>query len=160
MNRLEINQTLLDHSWKYFEIHSDQRIKLFNFYLVIMAASGSALAYIIQHKNHSALGVFLGLFLVFVSFIFWKLDQRTSFLVKQAENILKNLEKEYSTKYFLFSNEDVNFSSQNTNANIFTKKYSYRILFNATFLFTGLLGVIFTILSIVQFFDVYLCSFK
>ncbi|MEG8267966.1 hypothetical protein MKR64_01270 [Acinetobacter baumannii] len=160
MNNLEINQTLLDHAWKYFEIHSNQRIQLFNFYLVIMAASGSALAYILQNKNQSILGIFLGLFLVFVSFIFWKLDQRTSFLVKQAEKILSNLEKEFNAKYYIFSNESSDFSRVNDKSNIFSKKYSYRVLFNATFIFTALLGVVFTIVSVFQFFDVYLCTFK
>lgn len=160
MNRLEINQTLLDHAWKYFEIHSDQRIKLFNFYLVVIAASGSALAYILQNKNQSLLGIFLGLFLIFVSYIFWKLDQRTAFLIKQAERVLKNLEKEYDAKYYLFSNEDLEFKQSNTDLNSFTKKYSYRFLFNTTFLFTSSLGIIFTIVSLLEFFNIYFCSVK
>lgn len=160
MNNLEINQTLLDHAWKYFEIHSNQRIQLFNFYLVIMAASGSALAYILQNKNQSILGIFLGLFLVFVSFVFWKLDQRTSFLVKQAEKILSNLEMEFDAKYYIFSNENSDFSLVNDKSNIFSRKYSYRVLFNATFIFSALLGIVFTIVSVVQFFDIYLCIFK
>lgn len=160
MNRLEINQTLLDHAWKYFEIHADQRIKLFNFYLVIIAASGSALTYILQNKNQSLLGVFLGLFLIFVSYIFWKLDQRTSFLIKQAEKILKNLEKEYDSKYYLFSNEDLEFSQNNTGLNIFVKKFSYRILFNTTFLVTSILGLIFTTVNLFEFFNFYLCTIK
>ncbi|MBJ8442700.1 RipA family octameric membrane protein [Acinetobacter bereziniae] len=160
MNRLEINQTLLDHAWKYFEIHSEQRIKLFNFYLVIMAASGSALAYVIQNKNQSILGIFLGLFIVFASFIFWKLDQRTSFLVKQSERILRNLEKEYDAKYYLFSNECREFSTENNESNSFTRKYSYRELFNTTFIFTAFIGLIFIILSTLNFFEIYYCTFK
>ncbi|MDQ9948389.1 hypothetical protein RFW85_03420 [Acinetobacter sp. 12966] len=155
MNRLEINKTLLDHAWKYFEIHSDQRIKLFNFYLVIIAASGSALAYILQNKSQNLLGIFLGLFLVFVSFIFWKLDQRTAFLVKQAEKILSNLEKEYDPKYYIFSNEALDFTKENTKLNFFSKKYSYRNLFNAAFLFVSILGGFFSIISIMSFFEIY-----
>ena len=37
-------------------------------------------------------GVALGFLLVVLSFVFWKLDQRTAFLIKHSEEVLKQLE--------------------------------------------------------------------
>ena len=44
-----------------------------------------------------AFGIVLGLGLIFVSFIFWKLDERVKFLIKNVEASLTELERHFPT---------------------------------------------------------------
>lgn len=89
----ELDQAALDHAWRYFELHSKQRMAVFNFFVV---ASGAALAGVgvaLEHSGRFAfLGVLLGLLVALTSFVFWKLDARGSHLIKHAEDALVRLE--------------------------------------------------------------------
>ena len=92
-NRIASEQAV-EHAWKYFELHSNQRITMFNYYLFIMAGLATAIGVTLQtSKNFAYIGVLLCIIEVIVSIIFWKLDQRTSFLIKQSEAVFKKLER-------------------------------------------------------------------
>jgi|SRR5918996_420099 hypothetical protein len=84
------------YAWGYFALHADQRMKLFNFFLILsglilgafpavraMAAGGKAVA-------------FLPMLLVLTAFIFWRLEERTRRLVKNGENALRFLDEQWS----------------------------------------------------------------
>ncbi|MDN3503831.1 hypothetical protein QL982_13905, partial [Psychrobacter sp. 5A.1] len=87
------SEQAFEHAWKYFELHSSQRTILFNYFLFIIAGLGAGIGATLQASNDLLyIGTFLSIFVVLVSIVFWKLDQRTSFLVKQSESILKKLE--------------------------------------------------------------------
>ena len=78
-----------NHAWRYFELHANQRIAVFNFFLVLSGLIAAGLAAAVQAAGLLlVVGAVLGLLLALVSFIFWKLDQRTSFLIKHAEQAL------------------------------------------------------------------------
>jgi hypothetical protein len=79
---------LRQYAWNYFSLHADQRMKTFNFYIVLC---GALVAGMIATR-HSAIGAMLAYLIGFVSFIFWKMDQRIRQLVKHGENALKHLE--------------------------------------------------------------------
>lgn len=80
----------LDHAWAYFTLHANQRITVFNYFVVFAGILCTGLAATIQASDRfSFIGIALGVILVMLSFLFWKLDQRTSFLIKHAEDILK-----------------------------------------------------------------------
>ena len=81
-----------DSAWKYFTVHANQRLKLFQFYITICSALLAAGGLVIRLDEYMPLLVFLGGFTAFVSFIFWKLDCRTNFLVKRGEEALKTLD--------------------------------------------------------------------
>ena len=91
------SEQAVEHAWKYFELHSNQRITLFNYFLFIMAGLGTAVGVILQSSNKfSYVGIFISIFIIVVSVVFWKLDQRTSFLIKQSEQVFKKLERNSS----------------------------------------------------------------
>lgn len=78
-----------EHAWKYFELHANQRMVTFNYFIVVSGAIAAGLAATLQGTpRFAALGVALGGLLMLVSFVFWKLDQRVSFFVKRAESAL------------------------------------------------------------------------
>jgi hypothetical protein len=80
--------------WDYFQLHASQRMTVFNFYIVL--SSLIATGYISSSKSdsnlHSAQPALAALLCLF-AFVFWKLDQRTKFLIKHAERALKYFER-------------------------------------------------------------------
>jgi hypothetical protein len=90
-NKISSEQAV-EHAWKYFELHSNQRITMFNYFLFIVVGLGTAIGVSMQSSiTFAYIGIFLSIFLSVSSFFFWKLDQRTSFLIKQSEGVFKKL---------------------------------------------------------------------
>jgi len=81
------------YAWNYFSLHSDQRIKTFNFFLILFAVLvGGVLAFIKDAKYPPLGGVPGGLLLMILSLIFWKLDCRNRELIHHAEDALRIIE--------------------------------------------------------------------
>ena len=140
-NNISSDQAV-EHAWKYFELHSNQRITLFNYFLFIMAGLGAAVGIVLQASNKfSYVGVFISIFIIIVSIVFWKLDQRTSFLIKQSEQVFKKLERNSSIDIGIFCNEDANLERANKDKIFTSKIVTYGFLFRSTFLIIGLVGV-------------------
>lgn len=141
-NRINSEQAV-EHAWKYFELHSNQRITMFNYFLFIIAGLGTAIGVSIQSSSSFAyIGMFLSIFLSITAFIFWKLDQRTSFLIKQSEEVFKKLERNSSIDIGIFCNEESNLLKANVKRNFVTKIITYGLIFRVTFLIMGLIGLI------------------
>lgn len=85
-----------DHAWKYFQLHADQRIKTFNFYLILCALITGALTAILKNASDIRVGIPLAFMLPFLSFIFWKLDLRNKQLIGHGEEALKYIENQYA----------------------------------------------------------------
>jgi hypothetical protein len=84
---------MLTHAWRYFELHANQRMSVFNFFLALSGIVSAGLAALLQGGAQlSFLGILLGVLLILVPVLFWKPDQRVSFLIKHAETALSELE--------------------------------------------------------------------
>lgn len=144
-------QQSLDHAWRYFELHAQQRISVFNFYLAISGLVAAGIGVSLQEGGRFAfVATLLGVFLAFVSFIFWKLDARVSFLIKRAESALSELERlsgiEHATLFF--KSEEHDSSIQRGLFSLWT----YGRCFRSSFAVVGVLAVIFAVLPfILQF---------
>lgn len=98
------DEYVFEHLWRYFQLHSQQRMTVFNFYLVISGMTATGIGFGLQQGGgyHYVVSL-LGLFLLMTSFIFWKLDQRGAMLVKEAELAFTHFEKiQMSERYSLF----------------------------------------------------------
>ncbi len=85
---------LRDYAWKYFSLHADQRIKTFNFYVILATfAVGGMLTAVKDSAPPWAIAI-VGAILAALSFVFWKLDVRNKELVNHGEAALKRLEQE------------------------------------------------------------------
>ena len=85
-----------DYAWSYFQLHANQRISSFNFFVVLAALLTTGLAGTLKSEfKHDYVGVFLGLSLIVISFVFWKMDQRVRYLIKHAEKALKTIEEQW-----------------------------------------------------------------
>jgi|ERR1051325_760331 hypothetical protein len=81
------------YAWGYFSLHADQRMKLFNFFLSLSGLLIAAVPAVRSIAPGTKLVVILPLFLSFSAFVFWRLDERTRQLVKNAENAIKFLDQ-------------------------------------------------------------------
>lgn len=85
---------LIEHAWRYFQLHATQRIAVFNFFVVASGLTFAGLATVLQAQDGRALlGVPVGALMMLMAFVFWKLDQRGAFLVKHAEAAMAEAEK-------------------------------------------------------------------
>ncbi len=91
---MDINKNSHEHLrqyiWNYFQVHASQRLTTFNFYILISTVI--ATGYLIVIRDMSLLAMILGIILILLSFIFWKLDTRNKQLIRNAEDALKYLE--------------------------------------------------------------------
>jgi hypothetical protein len=144
---------MLEHAWRYFELHALQRISLFNFFVVISVSVSAGLAACIQKGGlFHLVGAALGAVLVLVSFVFWKLDQRTAFLVKHAERAIADLEAGLSVPSArLLSSEPEAFAPQRTGFCI-TRMWTYGAAFRLVFCVMGGVGVVGGLLAVVRYF--------
>lgn len=148
------SEQLVEHAWKYFILHSTQRMTLFNYFLFIMAALGAGLGATLQASNKLAyMGVFLSFFVIIVSIVFWKLDQRTSFLIKQSESVLIELEVRSGDGIGIFSNEETKLLEGNSNKFFFNKIITYGKIFRFTFFITGTVGVMGVVMSVLKMLE-------
>lgn len=129
----------MDHAWRYFELHAQQRMTVFNFFLAIAGLLAAGIGACLQEgKSFFFLATALGIFLTLVSFIFWKLDQRVSMLIKNSEVILEKLEKHANNFHAGLFCEDKKFQNGSI-FNIFST-WSYGRCFRVSFFAVGLLG--------------------
>lgn len=143
-----------EHAWKYFELHAHQRIAVFNFFLVISGALAAGIAATLQgSQRFSSLGVLLGVLLAFVSFPFWKLDQRTSFLLKHAEESLAHIEGFFpAAEAQVFMHEPGKTATAQKQASWWARQWSYGRVFRVLFCSMALVGITGSVLCGLRFF--------
>ena len=139
---------MLEHGWRCFSLHAAQRISLFNFFLVVSGSITAVLAASLQQGGlFSLLGVGLGSVLVLVSFIFWKLDQRTAFLVKHGEAGIIELESALPVATArLVSREPVRTAAKERGF-VLSRMWTYGTAFRVVFTIMGLVGAAGAIVS-------------
>ena len=141
-----------DHVWKYFELHANHRMSMLNFFTVVSGLTIAGIGVALQAaERFSAVGIVLGVGLILLSFIFWKLDQRTAFLIKHAEAAQAVVESELPEALQLFSREDAATLAANSNRNLWTAVWTYGRSLRVTFTLIGLVGIAAVIVSVVRF---------
>jgi hypothetical protein len=140
------NEHLRKQAWDYFQIHATQRLSVFNFYIVISSVMLTAYfaSFKIDSNLQQARPAIAGLICLF-SFVFWKLDQRTKFLIKVAERALVSFEvgdaAPPSAKVFSQELDRPAYASKWLRLCFWRWHMSYSDCFNLVFLTFFLLGV-------------------
>ena len=123
---LKDNGRALDHAWGYFELHANQRVTIFNYFVVFSGLLVTGMVAAGQTSPRFAfVGVVLGFLLCGLSYIFYRLDQRVSFLIKNSEDVIKNLEPSTAA---LFSDE-VRLTSDAKRQGLWTYGRAFRTMF-------------------------------
>jgi DNA adenine methylase len=97
-SRYKADQTTLkdmrDHAWDYFALHAEQRLRMFHFFIILQTALVAAMLFAARMNSGSGKHYWIiGGVMMFLSFIFWKLDQRTKGMIKVSEEALKDFER-------------------------------------------------------------------
>jgi hypothetical protein len=162
MMKEQTASSVRQEAWDYFALHASQRLTTFNFYIVIATLITTGI-FASLHKDFKvpSAGVALGLLLIYLSIVFWKLDERNKIIIKGAEDALKFFETQlddvkdpvngpHVLKLFL---RDDFLSEQRRKVKTFSpwrKHYSYTTSFNAVFQAFALLGLLGALLSAYQ----------
>ena len=146
-----------DYAWLYFQLHANQRMTSFNFFVVIAALLTTGFVGTLKKDfEYYYLGYILAMSLVIISFIFWKMDQRIRYLIKHAEEALKAIEEkwisnedEISSKVALFKAEEEKTENiRNLGSwNLWRKHLSYADCFGVVYLIFGVFGIVAIITS-------------
>lgn len=80
------------YAWDYFSLHADQRMKMFNFFLIFSGIILAAFPALLRLAPKNLYVALFPLLLPVTSFLFWRLDQRTRHLIHNAEATLKAIE--------------------------------------------------------------------
>jgi hypothetical protein len=140
---------MLEHAWRYFALHASQRISLFNFFLIVEGTMGAGLAACLRGSQFlNLLGVALGVLMAFVSFVFWKLDQRTAFLVKYAEVAIAEIENALPIAAARIISHEPAHSAERAGVG---PVWTYGEIFRVVFVVMSVLGVAGGVLSFVRF---------
>jgi len=109
--------------WEHFKLHADQRMKAFNFFVILsIFANGGAFTAIEKQLTPSFI-VILGVFIVSLSCIFWIVDSRSHALINLTMPGLIEFEREFKKGCKPFT-EDPNKRSR-----FFRYTYAFRALF-------------------------------
>lgn len=145
----DIDDSFREYAWGYFELHAQQRLQLFEFYITLSTATLAGFFALIQVSDGHPLLSLVGFALSFFSFVFWKLELRTRALVKNAEEALKHLDAQHSLADVsgaphplrMFDRDD-HFTSRAKKRSITTGHFSYARSFRWVFIFFASLGLL------------------
>ena len=94
----------------YFYYHAEQRTTMINFFIAVFAASMALYGTLLFEYTWA--GVFVAIFMTIVSLIFYFIDLRNRFDVKESQNVIEQIERDYGMDkvrdkyaYGVFSNE-------------------------------------------------------
>jgi len=154
-------EPLRNYLWKYFEYHASQRLTTFNFYIVISTLITTG--YFLALRDVPWLAIFLGILVVVLSFIFWKLDCRNRILIRNSIEALEYIEardkieeeheKPHLTQIFLYDWEQTIEGQKNKSPWFWKRHLKYATCLNwvfGGFGVTGILAMGFAIINIIQ----------
>lgn len=102
-----------DILWKYFELHSNQRMQMMNFSLIVHSLLITVLVGLFTSDSEADLTqykILICVAIVVFSFVFYMLDRRTKEMIKNCEDSLKAVEQKYASEvdenFLIFSLEE------------------------------------------------------
>lgn len=143
----EANERALEHSWRYFALHSQQRTTVFNFFAGAAGLTLSGLAYVLATESAPhEFGIAAGLGATLLTLVFWKLDQRVAQLTKCAEEMVVGIEGQmFPEEYRIFANADE--LPVNGTRSPFVGTWSYGRSFRLLFASVAAFGLVGTLIS-------------
>jgi hypothetical protein len=88
----DLHKLQFDYAWKWFSYHADQRVKMFNFMLVVLGIFAAGVVNALD-KTPNIVTAFLCFFAAGLAVVFTFLDRRNRDLVWLGENVLTHLER-------------------------------------------------------------------
>lgn len=163
-NKSHLNSEISDRdvmelTWQYFAHHGNQRLTHINFFTVLSSALIILQFTIINsQEGTSYIPAAIGVIQCIIAFVFYKIDDRTMFLVKHAEEAMKEIERhynfyndrKYSNSLKIFTNEVITTKSSKQHKCFLTKQISHRISYRILLLSFSAIGILGSILGFIK----------
>jgi len=98
--RVELVKLQFDYAWRAFQLHAQQRVSVFNFFILLVGASANAYALLLSRNQWPAAAAIVAALAAVLSVFFLFLDRRNEELVHVAEDVLRELERDVIFKGF------------------------------------------------------------
>lgn len=99
-----------DQACNYFYYHAEQRTTMINYFIAVFAASIALYGTLLS--EYTVASMLIAVFLTVVSLLFFMIDLRNKFDVKESENVIRQFERDYGADipgelypHGVFSNE-------------------------------------------------------
>ena len=90
----ELHKLQFDYAWKWFSFHADQRVKMFNYMLLVFGVFAAGIVNALDKHIPNKVTTILCFFAALLALIFARLDRRNRDLVWLGEDVLMHLERE------------------------------------------------------------------
>lgn len=160
----KIDNTMTDKEWfniywNYFELMSNQRISMLNFYISIeIVLFGGLFTLLLLNSRMRWAEYLVSIAIVFMSIVFYGIDYRTKMMIHKCEKLMTNLEDKY--KPFQFGADPIHYINsveENGERTPWHKdmvlsilNMSYSKWFNLIFLIIGFIGFALTIMLLLN----------
>lgn len=94
-----------NYLWQHFVFNAEQRLKAFNFFVVLSVFANGGVFAAVDKDSHGALFLLVGVFVVILSVVFWVIDARSQALLQLAVPGLKEFEKQFPEHSRLFARD-------------------------------------------------------
>jgi hypothetical protein len=94
-----------NYLWAHFEFNAEQRLKTFNFFVVLAVFANGGVFASIEKQMHPIVLVLIGAFICWLVLIFWVMDKRSKHLLSLAVPGLKDYEKKFPAHSQLFERD-------------------------------------------------------
>jgi len=128
----------LDYGWKHFALIADQRIKTFNFYILILVASFSATITMLKPTVPRHDFCLVGMAHMLAAFIFWLIDVRSVRILKVSIQMLKDIERSPAFK----GHPKIMVEDDYRQSKGWWRLVTYRTAFRVTFFLHALFGLV------------------
>ncbi|HJR13024.1 MAG TPA: hypothetical protein VJ833_03920 [Rhodanobacteraceae bacterium] len=92
-----------DLVWDHFKFNAEQRLKGFNFFVLLSIFADGGVFTAIEQGVNSRLLLLLGLFTALLAIVFWLIDSRSRRLILLTIPALKEIESAFPESYRLFA---------------------------------------------------------
>ena len=121
--------------WDHFKFNAEQRLKSFNFFLLLSIFANGGVFTAIQNKMTPSILGLLGLFLVLLAVVFWLADTRSRQLIQLTIPALKEIESTFPESHRLFAID------ARLQGKIFRYTFAFRMLMASQFLFGSCVAI-------------------
>jgi len=132
-----------DLAWKWFEYHATQWMAVFRFFILVVAFISTGYVTSALAKEYLLSGV-LAVVLIFITFLFYRLDRRSRFLVKVSERYLLIDQNKLSE---MLDTSTIEFTKVSDNEKEYKWLCSFSQINKAIFWIVGFFGVIGVLIS-------------
>ena len=128
----------LDYAWKNFSLIADQRIKTFNFYIIVLIAAFSATISALDKDLSRHLYCVIGLAHMYIAALFFVIDVRGVRILRICRSALDEIEESQAFR----GHRKLSLTDKRKNRKGAGSLISYRSAFWATFAFQFAFGVV------------------